>query len=148
MRKNLIAVAAAVALTGATATAALAQQHPRGAAMGGRAGVSANIGGAPRGNFGNRNFARANVARPGNFARGAFVGPNRNFAARGWNPGWNRTWNPAWNRRWARGPGFWGPTIAFGGGPFLYDFAGGGCWQRRLVPTPFGLRWRLVNVCF
>lgn len=21
------------------------------------------------------------------------------------------------------------------------------CWQKRLVPTPIGLRWRLVNVC-
>ena len=23
----------------------------------------------------------------------------------------------------------------------------GGCYQKRLVPTPFGLRWRTVNVC-
>ena len=22
-----------------------------------------------------------------------------------------------------------------------------GCYQKRLVPTPFGLRWRTVNVC-
>lgn len=28
-------------------------------------------------------------------------------------------------------------------------FAGGyaGCYQQRLVPTPFGYRWRTVNVC-
>ena len=23
----------------------------------------------------------------------------------------------------------------------------GGCYQKRLVPTPFGYRWRTVNVC-
>ena len=27
-------------------------------------------------------------------------------------------------------------------------FVGGGCWRYRLVPTPIGLRWRLVNVCY
>jgi len=27
-------------------------------------------------------------------------------------------------------------------------FAGGyGCYQKRMVPTPFGYRWRIVNVC-
>jgi hypothetical protein len=135
MRKNLIAVAAAAALTAATATTALAQHH-RGAPMGGgRAGVSANIGGAPRGNF---------VRPGGNFA------PNRNFAAGGWNNnwngGWNRGWNTGWNSGWRRGPG-WRTTLAFGGGPLIYNFAGGNCWQRRPVPTPFGLQWRLVNVC-
>jgi hypothetical protein len=32
----------------------------------------------------------------------------------------------------------------------LYDFAGPGyygCYQQRLVPTPFGLRYRTVDVC-
>ena len=52
-----------------------------------------------------------------------------------------------------------GGGFAFHGGPGfrggvggLYAFGGqayyGGCWQRRLVPTPFGMRWRLVNVCY
>lgn len=48
-----------------------------------------------------------------------------------------------WHGGW-RG-GFWGPGVG------LYAFGGpyyGGCWQRRWVPTPFGMRWRLVNVCY
>jgi hypothetical protein len=28
-----------------------------------------------------------------------------------------------------------------------YGYGYGGCYVRRLVPTPWGLRWRLVNVC-
>jgi hypothetical protein len=38
--------------------------------------------------------------------------------------------------------GGWGGLYAYGG-----PWYGDGCWVRRLVPTPFGLRWRLVNVC-
>ncbi len=40
--------------------------------------------------------------------------------------------------------GGWGGLYAFGGPAYYY----GGCWQRRWVPTPFGMRWRLVNVCY
>jgi len=36
--------------------------------------------------------------------------------------------------------GFFGPGIG------LYDY-GGGCWVRSRVWTPFGWRWRLVDVC-
>jgi Spy/CpxP family protein refolding chaperone len=38
------------------------------------------------------------------------------------------------------GPGF-GVGFIGGGG---YD----GCWQTRRVLTPFGFRWRTVNVCY
>jgi len=41
----------------------------------------------------------------------------------------------------------WGPRFVFAGGPAYYNYGYGGCYQRRLVPTPWGLRWRLVNVC-
>lgn len=34
----------------------------------------------------------------------------------------------------------WGPGHFIGGG--------GGCYVRRLVPTSFGPRWRVVNRCF
>lgn len=37
-------------------------------------------------------------------------------------------------RHYAWGPGFIG--------------APGGCYVRRVVPTPFGPRWRVVNRCF
>jgi hypothetical protein len=48
---------------------------------------------------------------------------------------------------------FGGHFGGFHGGPGfgLYSYSPGyydGCWQRRLVPTPYGLRWRLVNVCY
>jgi len=42
---------------------------------------------------------------------------------------------------------FGGPRF-FIGGPSYYSYGYGGCYQRRLVPTPWGPRWRLVNVCY
>ncbi|MBN8984688.1 MAG: sulfur globule protein precursor [Rhizobiales bacterium] len=42
--------------------------------------------------------------------------------------------------------GFHGGPRVFIGGPV---YAGGyGCTVRRLVPTPYGLRWRWVNRCY
>ena len=29
-----------------------------------------------------------------------------------------------------------------------YGYGYGGCYVRRLVPTPWGPRWRLVNRCY
>jgi hypothetical protein len=43
-------------------------------------------------------------------------------------------------------PGFGGPRFV-GQRIGLYDY-GGPCWVRRVVPPPFGWRWRLVNVCY
>ena len=40
----------------------------------------------------------------------------------------------------------WGGPRVVGGGP-AYGY-GGGCYVRRLVPTPWGPRWRLVNRCY
>ena len=47
-----------------------------------------------------------------------------------------------------RGFGF-GGLYAFGGPEFYgYDnYYDDSCWQRQLVPTPYGLQWRLVDVC-
>jgi len=44
----------------------------------------------------------------------------------------------------------WGGHRFFIGGPFYYGAYNGygGCYVRRLVPTPFGLRWRLINRCY
>ena len=39
----------------------------------------------------------------------------------------------------------WGP--GFGIGYVDNGFGGDGCYVTRRVPTPFGFRWRTVNVC-
>jgi hypothetical protein len=41
----------------------------------------------------------------------------------------------------------WGGPRIFVGGP-VYGGGYGGCYVRRLVPTPFGPRWRLINRCY
>ncbi len=51
-----------------------------------------------------------------------------------------------WHGGW-RGYGWGGPRFYYGGGPYAY-YGGGGCYVRRLVPTPWGPRWRLVNRCY
>jgi hypothetical protein len=35
----------------------------------------------------------------------------------------------------------------FGIGYLDNGFGGDGCYQTRRVPTPFGFRWRTINVC-
>ena len=45
-----------------------------------------------------------------------------------------------WHRGWGGGPRF------YAGGPVSYGY--GGCYVRRLVPTPWGPRWRLINRCY
>lgn len=46
----------------------------------------------------------------------------------------------------------WGGPRFFAGGPVYYGYGYndgyGGCYARRLVPTPFGPRWRLINRCY
>ena len=42
----------------------------------------------------------------------------------------------------------WGGHRVFIGGPAYYAGGYGGCYVRRLVPTPWGPRWRLVNRCY
>jgi hypothetical protein len=44
--------------------------------------------------------------------------------------------------------GGWGGPRFFVGGPAYYGSGYGGCYVRRLVPTPWGPRWRLVNRCY
>lgn len=54
----------------------------------------------------------------------------------GWHGG---GWHGGWHRGWG------GPRFVVGG-PAYYAY--GGCTVRRLVPTPWGPRWRLVNRCY
>jgi hypothetical protein len=56
------------------------------------------------------------------------------FVGHGWHGG-------GWHGGWHGGPRF------FVGGPGYYGY-GYGCTVRRLVPTPWGPRWRLVNRCY
>jgi hypothetical protein len=52
-----------------------------------------------------------------------------------------------WHGGWHRGWGWGGPRV-FVGGPVYGAYGYGGCYVRRLVPTPWGPRWRLVNRCY
>jgi hypothetical protein len=171
MRKNMIALAAALALGTATmSTAAVAAQrggtsggggggHIGGGAPGGHAvmggGAGTFGGGGMHGNFG-ANMGRPNMGRPSgggsfvNTAPGNFAGHRNNFAGtRGTFAGRDFDRDRDHDRRF-RGFGF-GGLYAYDPGYYDYSDAdtyyGDGCWQRQLVPTPFGLRWQLVDVC-
>ena len=63
----------------------------------------------------------------------AALAPTSASAWGGWHGGWRGGWG--------------GPRIVVGG-PYLAYGAYGGCYVRRLVPTPWGPRWRLVNRCY
>jgi hypothetical protein len=55
----------------------------------------------------------------------------------------------AWHGGWHHGWGFGGPRIYVGGPAFYgYGYGYGGCYVRRLVPTPWGPRRRLINRCY
>ena len=51
-------------------------------------------------------------------------------------------WGHRWGHGWGHGYGF-GPVIVAGG---YADDAG--CYVQRRVRTPYGIRWRTVNVCY
>src|ERR1700738_3118249 len=53
-----------------------------------------------------------------------------------------------WQGGWHGGGGGWGGPRFYVGGPAYYGYGYGGCYVRRLVPTPWGPRWRLVNRCY
>jgi hypothetical protein len=64
----------------------------------------------------------------------AALAPTSASAWGGWHHG-------GWNHGWG------GPRVVFGG-PAYYAGGYGGCTVRRLVATPWGPRWRLVNRCY
>jgi hypothetical protein len=69
----------------------------------------------------------------------AALAPTSASAWGGWHGGYG-----GWHHGW------WGPRIVVAGpGYYGYPAYGyGGCYVRRLVPTPWGPRWRLVNRCY
>ena len=67
----------------------------------------------------------------------AALAPTSASAWGGWHGGWHHGWS-------------WGGPRVFVGGPAFYGYGNGygGCYVRRLVPTPWGPRWRLINRCY
>lgn len=151
MLKTIAAVATAAALglsaatTVATAAGMRGGPSPGGGSMGGgniHSSVMSPGGGA------------GPVASP--MVHGNISGSNSAFAPKSFNGNWaqsgNQRWsNQAWSGNWRdhdrfrhhRGFGGFG-LFAYGPGFYDYDYGG---YQRRLVPTPFGWRWRTVWVC-
>jgi hypothetical protein len=71
----------------------------------------------------------------------AALAPTSASAWGGWHGGWH---GGGFYHHWG-----WGPRIYVGGPVYYGGYGGyGGCYVRRLVPTPWGPRWRLVNVCY
>ena len=67
----------------------------------------------------------------------AALAPTSASAWGGGHGGWHGGWHHGWG---------WGGPRYFVGSPVSYGY--GGCYVRRLVPTPWGPRWRLVNRCY
>jgi len=67
----------------------------------------------------------------------AALAPTSASAWGGWHGGWH-------GHHW----GWGGPRVIVGGPAYYGGYAYGGCYVRRLVPTPWGPRWRLVNRCY
>jgi hypothetical protein len=65
----------------------------------------------------------------------AALAPTSASAWGGWHGGWHHGWGGP--RFYVGGPAYYG-----------YNYGYGGCYVRRLVPTPWGPRWRLVNRCY
>lgn len=56
--------------------------------------------------------------------------------------GWGHHWGHGWGHGYGYGFGF-SPVIVSGG--YADD---SGCYVQRRVRTPYGIRWRTVNVCY
>jgi hypothetical protein len=65
-------------------------------------------------------------------------------SASAWVGGWHGGYHgghTGFYRSFGYGPRF------YAGGP-AYGYGYGGCYVQRIVPTPWGPRWRLVNRCY
>jgi opacity protein-like surface antigen len=74
-------------------------------------------------------------------ALGAALAPTS--ASAHWHGGGSGGWHGGgWGHHGWGGPRFYarGPVVSYG--------YGGGCYVRRLVPTPWGPRWRMINRCY
>jgi hypothetical protein len=136
MSKAVLAIAAALAIgSAAMTTGAIARPMSQGSS-GSHPSFSGSTGSHP--SFGGPTGSNPSLSTN---ARPAFT-PNNQPNANGNNRLAYRDHN-----RFRGGLGSYG----YGGPSYdYYDYDPGydnGCWQRELVRTPYGLRWRLVNVC-
>jgi opacity protein-like surface antigen len=69
----------------------------------------------------------------------AALAPTSASAWGGWHGGWHHGWGWGGPHFYVGGPAYYGPA---------YSYGYGGCYVRRLAPTPWGPRWRLVNRCY
>ena len=159
MRRQLIAIAAGMALGAASmVTPALAAHGGGGGGHGGGGGGHASFGGGGSGHpsFGGgaRSFAAPQARVGSNFAAVPHAAPgvHGNFAAN--NYGHPGNWN---HGHWNHGYGYGGGVYAFGGygpyygyGPDYYDYSDGysnGCLQQQYVQTVYGPQLQWVDVC-
>jgi hypothetical protein len=80
-------------------------------------------------------FRKLSLAAVAAVALGAALAPTSASAWGGYHGGWHRGWHGGW----------WGPRVVVGGPAY---YGGGGCYVQRLVATPWGPRYRLVNRCY
>jgi hypothetical protein len=79
----------------------------------------------------------------------AALAPSSASAHGGWYGGWHGGGYHGWHGGFYHRPyGFYHGPRFYAGGPAYRAYAYGGCYVRRLVPTPWGPRWRLVNRCY
>ncbi|HVV42580.1 MAG TPA: sulfur globule protein precursor [Nitrobacter sp.] len=86
-------------------------------------------------------FRKITLAAVAAAALGATALAPTTASAAGWHHGWHGGWHGGWHHGWG-----WGGPRVIVGVPAYYGY--GGCYVRRLVPTPWGPRWRIVNRCY
>jgi hypothetical protein len=53
-----------------------------------------------------------------------------------------------WHGGWHGGYGWGAPRFHVGGPGYYGGYGYGGCYVRRVVSTPWGPRWRVINRCY
>jgi len=84
-------------------------------------------------------FASVPMYRLARSLAAAALAPTSASAWGGWHGGWHHGWGWGGPHFYVGGPAYYGPA---------YSYGYGGCYVRRLAPTPWGPRWRLVNRCY
>jgi hypothetical protein len=159
MHRKLAAIAAAAAV-GLVATTAIAAppSSKGGTSFNAGGGTSFNAGGGTSFNAGGNFHPSAPTA---NFHASAptmnspaihnnVAGPNTALGPQRFNGNWKQSWNGGGNGNWRFRHHHHHGFVGFGlyaYGPDYYDY-GSSCYERRLVRTPVGWRWRLVWVCY
>lgn len=157
MRNTMLAVVAAAVLGAATATGAMARGPGGWGGAGGHGPGGPGPGARTHSTFsgptggGNRSMMNGPASGPHNFAASpnhgnfSFNHNHGNFAFNHYHGSWGGHGHHFHGHFY--GPGF--GLYAYGGDQWWgddddYDY---GCWVHRRVWTPFGWRWRLIEVC-